>query len=127
MFMPLNLRASNPYFSLKASAIAIIPSPNLMGSILVFTETSTDMPASRTRPFICPPFLTDTFQIAIVVIVLGYGSHGESDTGCAIKRGHNALLVLSFGKALVSPESRLKQKQPAPPDEDTRPALTSII
>ena len=51
------------------------------------------------------------------------GSHGESNTGCAIKRGHNALLVLSFGKALVSSESRLKQKQPAPSGEDTRPAI----
>ena len=41
----------------------------------------------------------------------------------AKKRGHNALLVRSFGKALVSPESRLKQKQPAPSGEDTRLAI----
>ena len=32
-------------------------------------------------------------------------------------------MVLSFGKALVSPESRLKQKQPAPSGEDTRLAI----
>ncbi len=47
----------------------------------------------------------------------------RADTGCAIKRGRNALLVLSFGKALVSPESRLKQKQPASSGEDTRLAV----
>lgn len=40
-----------------------------------------------------------------------------------IKRGRNALLVLSIGKALVSPESRLKQKQPASSCEDTRLAI----
>ena len=32
-------------------------------------------------------------------------------------------MVLSFGKALVSPESRLKQKQPASSGEDTRLAV----
>lgn len=40
-----------------------------------------------------------------------------------MKRGHKTLLSLPFGKALVSPESRLKQKQPAPSDEDTRFAI----
>lgn len=40
-----------------------------------------------------------------------------------IKRGRNTLMVLSFGKALVSPESRLKQKQPASSGEDTRLAV----
>lgn len=32
-------------------------------------------------------------------------------------------MSLPFGKALVSPESRLKQKQPASSDEDTRIAI----
>jgi hypothetical protein len=41
-----------------------------------------------------------------------------------IKRGRNTLLVLSFGKALVNPESRLKQKQPASSGEDTQLPLT---
>lgn len=40
-----------------------------------------------------------------------------------IKRGRKTLMVLSFGKALVSPESRLKQKQPASSGEDTRLAV----
>lgn len=43
--------------------------------------------------------------------------------GCIIKRGHNTLLFLSFGKALVNLESRLKQKQPASSGEDTRLAV----
>lgn len=61
-----NLRLSKPYFELKASEIASMPSPNFSGSDEVFTETSTDIPVSSFRPFALPHFFTVTLQIAIV-------------------------------------------------------------